>query len=92
MGFFDRLTSTFGGDHDHVESGDTDETDRGGKQWDGHKWTVDGVPVTYRVTWKTYDGEFHERDFSDVDQGYSFFEDMQKGATAHSVTWEHLPY
>ncbi|KYH45441.1 hypothetical protein AZH51_16065 [Branchiibius sp. NY16-3462-2] len=87
MGFLNRLTDAFGSDKPSANLADL-----GGAQWDGAKWTVDGVPVTYRVTWKTYDGEDHEREFTDIDQGYSFYEDMQKGASAYRVTWEHVPH
>ena len=87
MGFFNRLTNVFGGD----DSAHTDPANSGGAEWDGAKWTVDGAPTAYRVTWKTYDGEDHEREFIDIDQGYSFYEDMRKGASAFRVTWEHVP-
>jgi hypothetical protein len=43
------------------------------------------------VTWLVTDGdgERQVRDFTDVDQGYWFYEDMRKGTGALSVTWEH---
>ena len=66
------------------------------KKWNAEKgvWEIDGTPVTYRVTWTSDDpgGEQHTREFSDVDQGYSFYEDTKKSANAYSVTWEHVPW
>jgi hypothetical protein len=68
----------------------------GEKEWNAEKgnWEIDGIPVTYRVTWRSVDsgGEQHTRDFSDVDQGYSFYQDMQKSGGAYDVTWAHVPW
>lgn len=88
MGFFDKLTDAFSSNR----ADSADEVNLGGKQWDGSRWTVDGVPVTYRVTWRTDGGVHHQEEFSDIDQGYSFYEAMQKSANAYGVTWDHIPY
>lgn len=59
------------------------------------QWEINGVPITYRVTWKDYDDagrETHEREFDDVDQGYSFYEDMRRSADVFAVTWDHIPW
>jgi hypothetical protein len=48
-------------------------------------------PVTYRVTWKSYDdANVHTREFTDIDDGYDFYQHMQKGARGYKVTWEHV--
>lgn len=65
------------------------------KRWNPEKgnWEIDGNSVIYRVSWKSIDdGDEHARDFTDVDQGYSFYESMQKTAGAIHVTWEHVPW
>jgi hypothetical protein len=65
------------------------------KEWNtaSGNWEIDGIPVTYRVSWKSMDdGEQHTREFTDVDQGYDFYEDMQKSAHSYAVTWEHIPW
>ena len=65
------------------------------KQWNevARNWEIDGIPVTYRVSWKqTSDGSEHSREFLDLDQGYSFFQDMKKGAGAYAVMWDHVPW
>lgn len=66
------------------------------KKWNKEKgnWEVDGTPVTYRVTWRSVDGggEHHEREFSNIDHGYDFYQDMLKYAGAYAVTWEHTPF
>jgi hypothetical protein len=44
------------------------------------------------VSWKSIDnGDEYTRESTDVDQGYSFYEDMQKSAGAYRVTWEQIP-
>jgi hypothetical protein len=67
----------------------------GEKNWNAERqiWEVDGVPCTYRVTWKSVDGgEEHTREFTDVDQGYDFYLGLQKSAQSYGATWEHLPF
>lgn len=49
--------------------------------------------LNYRVTWKSVDeggGETHERVFTSRDQGWDFYQDMQKSAHAYGATWEHI--
>ena len=58
----------------------------------------------YRVTWKEFNDpragfpghpdcsmtEF-VRDFTDIDQGYDFYQDLDKASShAYEVTWEHI--
>lgn len=67
----------------------------GEKAWNAAagRWEIDGVPVTYRVTWKSMDsGEEHSREFNDVDQGYSYYEMKQRDANSYGATWEHVPW
>ena len=85
MGLFNKITDAFR-NGEAVPTGEAS-----GKRWDGQRWLVDGEPVTYRVAWTT-DGEPHEERFTDIDQGYSFYELMQKDANAFGVTFEHLPW
>lgn len=43
------------------------------KKWNAEagNWEVDGIPVSYRVSWRNIDrGDEHTKDFTDVDQGY----------------------
>lgn len=57
------------------------------------KWEVDGVPVTYQVTWNDVDtGEKLSREFDDIDQGYEYYGDKQRSPRAVGVTWQHLPW
>ncbi|MEX5236011.1 hypothetical protein [Kocuria arenosa] len=57
------------------------------------KWEIDGTPISYRVTWKSIDdGAEHTREFTDIDQGYDFYQDMLKSAKTYGATWDHLPY
>lgn len=58
----------------------------------------------YRVTWKTFKDPVgglpghddvsmveHEREFRDVDQGYGFYQNLQKGRSrTYGATWEHV--
>lgn len=59
----------------------------------------------YRVTWQTieaidetvpleeqkFETVDHERIFDDVDQGYDFYQDLQKGSSrTYAATWEHI--
>lgn len=66
------------------------------KAWnaDAGRWEIDGVPVTYRVSWTSVDParEQHTKEFTDVDQGYSFYEQMQRTAGTYAVTWDHVPW
>jgi hypothetical protein len=67
------------------------------KQWNAAtgKWEIDGVPITYRVTWKHVDtgkDHVHVREFDDVDQGYDFYHDVQRDAYCYKVTWDHVPW
>lgn len=45
--------------------------------------------AVYRVTWKSVEPaqEDHERVFTDIDQGYSFYEMMQRDANSYAVRW-----
>lgn len=50
--------------------------------------------LNYRVTWKSsLDGgsEIHEKIFISRDQGWDFYQDMQKSWRAYAETWEHIP-
>ena len=63
----------------------------GDRRWTGSRWEVDGKPVTYRVTWESYDdSDDHVREFTDIDNGYDFYEYMRKGARGYKVTWESV--
>jgi len=68
----------------------------GEKQWNAARntWEIDGVPVTYRVTWKSVDegGAEHAEEFTNIDHGYDLYLSMKKSAHAYGATWEHLPY
>lgn len=66
------------------------------KVWnaDAANWEIDGVPVTYRVSWTVMDsgGERRTEETTNVDQGYGFYEDMKRSANAYKVTWGHIPW
>lgn len=49
--------------------------------------------LNYRVTWRSVDedGQTHERLFTNRDQGWDFYQDMQSSPRAYSATWEHIP-
>lgn len=49
--------------------------------------------VNYRVTWRVMDsgGETREKTFTNRDQGWDFYQDMQKSPHAYGATWEHFP-
>lgn len=52
--------------------------------------------LNYRVTWKSLslekdDGAICEKVFTSRDQGWDFYQDMQKSPRAYGVTWEHIP-
>lgn len=86
MGLLAKIADAFRNDDEAMSA-----IDSSGKHWDGRRWLVDGEPVTYRVAWTT-GGELHEKHFTDIDQGYSFYELMQKDANAFGVTWDHIPW
>ena len=48
--------------------------------------------LNYRVTWQPMDGSgtTQERVFTSRDQGWDFYQDMQKSAGALAVTWDHI--
>jgi hypothetical protein len=55
------------------------------------KREVEEVLTHYRVTWKSIEtGELHVREFSDVDQGYSYYELMQRDSKSYGATWDHV--
>lgn len=90
MGFWRRLSSAAGG-VDEPADGPTEPPS--GKRWNGSNWEVDGEQVTYRVTWRSSDDDStHQREFTDIDQGYSFYEMVQKDARSHGARWEHVPW
>ena len=65
------------------------------KKWNAAagRWEIDGVPITYRVTWKVVDtGAVHTSEFKDVDQGYDFYQQMKRTAGAYGATWDHIPW
>jgi hypothetical protein len=65
----------------------------GEKVWTGSRWEIDGVPITYKVTWTDIDtGEQQEREFTDIDQGYSFYEWCKKSRLCSGATWDHVPW
>jgi hypothetical protein len=44
--------------------------------------------LNYRVTWRSVDsGEPHEEVFTSRDQGWDFYQDMQRSAHAYGATW-----
>lgn len=46
----------------------------------------------YRITWRSVDtGQDHEEVFTSRDQGWDFYQDMQRTPGALSVSWEHIP-
>lgn len=49
--------------------------------------------LNYRVTWKSTDGsgQTQERVFNSRDQGWDFYQDLQKSQHAYGATWEHIP-
>lgn len=49
--------------------------------------------LNYRVTWRSVNegGTTHERIFTSRDQGWDFYQDMQKSPRAYGATWEHIP-
>lgn len=80
------------------EEPDEDSEDEGypvgEKYWNKERgrWEKDGEPYTFLVGWTDVrDGEHHEREFSDVDDGYEAYEDKKKQWFASGVTWDHIP-
>lgn len=58
-----------------------------------NKWEIDGVPITYKVSWKDIDdGLDYSMEFSDVDQGYDYYQQKLKNASCIKVTWQHIPW
>jgi hypothetical protein len=71
------------------------EGDQGGKRWNHLRgnWEIDGEPVSYRVSWTDIDsGVRHVKEYADIDQGYTAYEQMLKTAGALGVKWEHVPW
>lgn len=66
------------------------------KQWNKHRqqWEVldddtgEVLIVTYTVSW-TKEGVRYSKDFTDVDNGYDFYERMRKNWDAYDVEWKH---
>lgn len=53
---------------------------------------IEDASLNYRVAWRSVaeSGATHERIFTNRDHGWDFYQDMQKGAGAYNVTWEHI--
>jgi len=67
----------------------------GEKKWNKKtdNWEIDGVPVTYTVTWTNInDGKYYTKEFSDIDNGYEYYQWLLKGANCINVTWNHIPW
>lgn len=49
--------------------------------------------LNYVVTWRSVkeNGASHERRFTSRDQGWDFYQDMQRSVNAYAVTWDHVP-
>jgi len=49
--------------------------------------------LKYRVTWRSVEesGKTYEKVFTSRDQGWDFYQDMQKSPRAYGATWEHIP-
>lgn len=65
----------------------------GEKYWnkERQRWEKDGEPYSFLVGWTDVrDGEHHEREFSDVDDGYEAYEDKKKQWFTKEVTWDHI--
>lgn len=54
---------------------------------------IENATLNYLVTWRSVaeGGETHERLFTDRDQGWDFYQDMQRSPHAYAVTWDHVP-
>lgn len=64
------------------------------KYWnkEQERWEMNGEPYTYRVTYiDVRDGEKHVRDFTDIDNGYEVYEDLDDTWWAKEVQWDHIP-
>jgi hypothetical protein len=62
------------------------------KRWNHEKqmWEIDGQPCegpVWQVTWRWDGGEQASRAFPNVDQGYSYYQMMQKDPRAFNVRW-----
>lgn len=49
--------------------------------------------LNYRVAWTIMDsgGQRDEQIFISRDEGWDFYQSMQKSHRAYNVTWEHIP-
>lgn len=49
--------------------------------------------LNYVVSWTVIDsgGETREERFTSRDQGWDFYQSMQRSADAYNVTWDHVP-
>ncbi len=49
--------------------------------------------LNYRITWRSVDedGTTHEQGFTSRDQGWDFYEQKRRSASACAVTWDHIP-
>lgn len=48
--------------------------------------------LNYRVAWRSADdGQSHEKIFTSRDQGWDFYQDIQRVPGALGVSWEHIP-
>lgn len=62
-----------------------------GRRWTGSRWEHNGVPITYRVGWKSLDdGQEHSRDYSNIDHAWDYYNDLKKSVHAIAVTYEHV--
>ena len=62
-----------------------------GRRWTGSRWEHNGVPITYRVGWKSLDdGEEHSKEYSNIDHAWDYYNDLKKSARAYAVTYEHV--
>lgn len=78
------------------EDDDTEDEEYpiGEKYWNREKqrWEKDGKPYTFRVGWTdARDGERHEEEYDDIDQGYDEYEYKSKQWFTKDVTWDHIP-
>ncbi|MEV8183378.1 hypothetical protein [Specibacter sp. NPDC078692] len=49
--------------------------------------------LKYRVTWRSVEesGKTYEKVFTSRDQGWDFYQDVQKSPDAYGATWDHIP-
>jgi len=54
---------------------------------------VEDASLNYLVTWRSVDdnGTTKERVFTSRDEGWDFYQDMQKSPGAYAETWDHIP-